>query len=161
MPACSANRAFLTRTKKPPHVRSEVVKVCCTMKLPLSRCVAVFLYCNISELNRAQKNFSVFPLATKTREIPHTECNQWPSLGQNVEEQAIFSYAPVDPANRSTSSWGNCVASAIWESVSFPKAIKAVAVRRADSIRPSSNFFSPNFSINSHMVCTPSASALK
>ena len=74
------------------------------MKLPLSRCVAVFLYCNISELNRAQKNFSVFPLATKTREIPHTECNQWLSLGQNIEEQEIFSYAPVDPANRSTSS---------------------------------------------------------
>ncbi|WP_308578977.1 hypothetical protein, partial [uncultured Selenomonas sp.] len=33
------------------------VKVCCTMMLPLSRRVAVFLYCNISELNRATKEF--------------------------------------------------------------------------------------------------------
>ena len=80
-------------------------------------------------------------------------------LTTTIPHHGAFTYAPVDPANRSTSSWGNCVASAIWESVSFPKAIKAVAVRRADSIRLSSNFFSPNFSISSHMVCTPSVSS--
>ncbi len=36
---------------------SMSVNVCCTMMLPLSRRVTVFLYCNISELNRATKGF--------------------------------------------------------------------------------------------------------